>query len=135
MVVIVASIPHTGTFFVADHLFGHLRRAPIGSEIDDTVQVVHFNEPAFETAGPLIDQFPTIVPMREKEAVRQSWMRRGMDCVELETLWNEVFPLRHPNMMLLQIDGPNRDEQLAAISERVGVSLSTTWPIVNSWVA
>lgn len=133
--IIVASIPHTGTFFVADHLLGHLNRVPIGCDHENTVQVVHFNEPAIEQAWALIDRYPTIVPKREFSAVQESWRRRGLDLDELETLWRSVFPLRYPNMLLLQIDGPDRERQLQNIEQRIGHPLSTSWPVVNQLVA
>lgn len=133
MTVLVASIPHTGTFFVVDGLFHMYNRKSIKAESsEDTCHVCHFNEPGAELIPEMMDKFLTIIPKRNYEAVVDSWNRRGLPLKELEDLWPKVFSISHPNVIVLDIDSPDRDEVLSKISQRINIKLETTWNRINT---
>lgn len=71
----------------------------------------------------------TIVPRREYAEVQKSWARRKMDLGELATQWKWYDTLG--DVFFLQIDAPDRDEQLLNLSMKLGHPLSTDWKPIN----
>jgi len=77
---------------------------------------------------------PAIIPIRDKDKVRQSWARRGKSGTEfnLDEYWEEMeqYIDEHDNVYLLHIDDPERrDAELSAISELVGLPLEADFSI------
>lgn len=78
-------------------------------------------------------QEPAIIPIRDKEEVRRSWVKRGKTGAgfNLDESWremeqyideNDVYPFR--------IDDPDqRDKDLQAISELLGVPLTADYSV------
>jgi hypothetical protein len=87
----------------------------------------HLTEPH---AGTAMQQCFTVVPLREYDEVAASWKRRGMNPSILERQWRAMRALS--GVHFLQIDAPDRDEQLARLSAALGVSLKTDWKPTNS---
>ena len=70
-----------------------------------------------------------ILTMRHPMAVAQSWTNRGMVMDDrFRNMWENLFALQKAHDGLwLPVDTPDRDMRLTAISERLGVVLSTDW--------
>lgn len=104
---VILSIMHSGTWFtrqlLKDHGFGN-------------VPTAHYPEET--TAGVVI------TPVRHPDAVYGSWKARGKPVGHLRALVAEMT-CRHG--ILLPVDSPRRDEYLAALSDALGVELSTDW--------
>lgn len=129
----LVSVPHTGTRFVAKCL------QDAGLEKTDTywgggdfIQI-HFDG---RGNAPIIhDPKKTglvIIPLREKDEVRESWKRRGEPLGKLEKCWEEMelWLSDHEDAYVIHVDDPaRRESDLAAISERLGVPLSADFSV------
>jgi hypothetical protein len=76
---------------------------------------------------------PLILTMRNPMDVARSWIKRGaiMDGLFMN-MWKNLFALQEAyNGLWLPVDTPDRDMRLQAISERLGVDLSTDWTPQN----
>jgi len=122
--ILVASIPHTGTMFT----FG-LLPFPWGNVLEDPKPgykyQLHLNEPRPGLVSQRMQQCFTIVPLREYAAVRVSWERRRLDTQELDRQWSEMLKLR--DVFFFQIDAPDREARLGELSRELGVPLVTDW--------
>ena len=125
--IVVPTIPHTGTHFMRDHLLA-------GHEI----YCRHFYENELAKIMELMREHPAIIPMRKKAAVARSWERYGKDLDDfggwsLEQWFTVLDKVLMPfEPYILNIDKPGvRDEQLARINEELGLELVTDWPILR----
>ena len=126
--IVVPTVPHTGTHFMRDHLL---------AELDCYVRHVHpSDEPKLLEL--LEAGNPCIVPVRDRWSVLESWIRHDKDprafCgLSLPEWFEALDALIWPySPLLLAIDNPEiRDEQLAMINNTLGTVLTTDWPIVR----
>lgn len=137
MHVVVASVPHTGTRFVFEHLLKGRHRCG-EHPCDDGFSVYHTDGRHKKRLIALAGQFPTIVPMRHPAKVAQSWaVNRSKNPdyyapdrlrAAFHSLVTDIDPLKP---LYLPIDAPNRDEYLAKINAELGLGLDTGWPVVG----
>lgn len=126
---LVLSVPHTGTMFTFDLLPG--TRGHLRDGIKEGYKYwTHIGEAGARDAA---RQCFTVVPMRKFSAVRESWLRRGMDVQRLYSLWTELATVSAD--FVLQIDSPDRDAQLNALSVLIGMPLATDWQPTNRHAA
>lgn len=117
---------HTGTRFVKECLLrAGFQQTDTYRGGGDFIQV-HFDG---KGNAPLIhDPSKTgtvIIPLREKESVRKSWEVRGSNLAHFEQCWDEMCDWIQEHgrgdVYLLHVDDPERrEDELAAISERLG---------------
>jgi hypothetical protein len=77
-------------------------------------------------------QGPVIITLRDKQEVIASWKRRGRYLGELDPLWREMeaFIELEDDVYLLHVDDPERrEDELHAISERLGIPLQVDFTI------
>lgn len=69
---------------------------------------------------------PVIIPLRSRDAVKESWLRRGKKEDELEKAWADMDEFMESNdVYLFRIDDPScRDDDLKEIGELLGTPLS-----------
>lgn len=121
---LVASVPHCGTFFTYDLLPG--RHGSTANSLEAGRKYWgHIGEARCEE---LIPQCLAITPLRRYEDVKRSWTRRGLSLAKLHDLWDRMLSLP---LYRFQIDGADRDEQLNRLSELIGTRLVTDWTPVN----
>jgi len=124
----VISVPHTGTRFIEKCLLGAgLVKTDDYWGMGDFVQI-HFDG---KMNAPIIHApkkpGAAIMPLRDKEEVKASWTRRGESLSRLELCWAEMesWLEDHDDVLVVHVDNPAcRENELAAISERLGVPLS-----------
>lgn len=120
------SIQHTGTFFLYDHVFHNWAPARNVPNLGSGEKYrLHIDEPGRFPIG----EFITIVPLRNYDAVRESWRRRGLNTDILDRQWAMILTA---NAFFLHIDAAERDEQLKRLSVLIGYELSTDWAVINS---
>lgn len=134
MVILIPTIPHTGTKLLADSLlfeFEHnalINKPKNGQKIDDHIypeKITRWKE--------LMQEYPAIVPLRHPIKCAVSWERRNRDLGEMVVMWYIlVEQLDQFNPHYLPIDSPKRNQYLNRINQSLGLKLSTDWPITNS---
>lgn len=121
--ILVLSIPHTGTHFVRDHLLA-----------DYECEALHIwpdqREIWFER---MLTVDKVIVPIRHPIEVAKSWKRRGKNPQELPTWWRLLTGVVDPaKPRYLALDQPGvRNWQLADINLNFDLDLKTDWPVVR----
>ena len=128
-VIVVTSVPHTGSQFVTQHL---LAGAGLSSPNDFYFQHVE------DTTVPLMrklmrDGWPCIVPMRHPSKVAGTWTGRGLELYTLRNYWRRLILAIDPlGPLYLPIDVPNRQDYLDLINEATCLDLKTDWPVTGS---
>ena len=134
--IVVPSIPHTGTHFVRDHL---LRNLP------EMIHVEHcwpqwdderkFYTYSAELENKLIDARAILIPLRRPRNIASSWIRRGKPLIELPRWYLVVFWILErfrTKAFLLPIDDTVRRHRfLEYFCEHTQLELDTSWPIVR----
>lgn len=130
--VLVASIPHTGTFFVLDSILRDFTWQMFEREpIPGCKQHRHLFQPGDDALmKERMHQCVTVVPVREYDAVKRTWLRNGMNIEKLAIQWEKMLFLK--DVFFLQIDASNKNEQLKKLSKIVGCELSTNWQPLNT---
>ena len=134
MIILVPTIPHTGTKLLANDIlrdFEHnalINKPKNGQKIDDHIfpeKITRWKE--------LMTEYPAIIPLRNPVSIAVSWERRHRDLGELMVMWYIlVEQLDKFNPSYLPIDSLDRNKYLDRINQRLGLKLTTDWPIVNS---
>ena len=135
MIVVVTSIPHTGTQFVWNQILGWLGpeiRNPARSQNKHGKIWIHSEPGRLDELATLSD-YPWIVPMRHPLRVGESWKGRSKNLDKLVELYriqqkfiNKFDPLYLP------IDATNRQYFLDKINERLGTLIETDWANTTS---
>lgn len=123
--IIVPTIPGTGTHFVRDHLLAGKK-----------VYCRHITEAELPKIIELMAEHPAIVPLRKPENVRQTWDRLARDnhggwhLDQFYQALNEfILPL---NPYLLHLDLPHlRDLELRMINVGLELHLETDWRVIR----
>ena len=127
--IVVTSVPYTGSQFVTQHLLGG---AGLSSPNDVYFQHVE-NGTTPMLRKRMLDGWPCIVPMRHPLKVAGTWTGRGQS---LHTLWDSwrrlILAIDPLGPLYLPIDVPNRQTYLDAINEEILVELKTDWPVIGS---
>jgi len=120
---LVASIEHTGTRFLTDHLLAGV----------PGVYSHHLTNDAVFVLREKMREYPCIVPMRHPAKVAQSWSNQGR---ELDELWNSyrrlILSIDPLGPLYLPLDVSDRQQYLDAINDRCGLALRTDWPVIGS---
>ena len=135
MIVVVTSIPHTGTQFVFHQVLSWLGpeiRNPVRSEKKHGKIWIHSEPHRLQELESLKD-YPWIVPMRHPLRVGESWKGRKKNLSTLLELYriqrkfvDKFGPLYFP------IDSPKRQIFLDRINERLGTQIETDWANTTS---
>ena len=122
-VVVVASVPHTGTRSTMRIL---------------ELAEVHHHQRHFVGEGNIHwlwnCELPTIVPLRDKDETRASWERRNkaLTMQDMEDAWAEMerYIAEKPDTYVLRVDEPdNRVQDLSVISAALGVELEPDFSV------
>lgn len=134
MAVLIASVPHCGTFFTA-HIFeqaGFVLKAEWEPILPNTVAVWHFNE-SERKINTFLEEHTVVIPVRQFDKVKATWDRNRMNLGYLLRDWATMESERFSGCFRLHIDDPNiREIELQRISEHIGVQLATDWAPMNS---
>lgn len=128
MPLLVASVPHTGTMFTYDLLPG--KPAAINQGLkEDHKYVGHVDDVTIQEAA---SKCFTIIPMRSRDAVQESWRNRGMNTKRLEELWLILDRDEFSTAIRFHIDNVViRNRQLRQLSDILGCPLMTDWKPTN----
>jgi len=74
--------------------------------------------------------YPVISTMRHPVRILESHRRRGEDLPMVEEQFRNFEKLKDP--IIIHVDRQNRDEYLARASKRLGLDLTTDWPLLSS---
>ena len=125
----ILSVPHTGTRFLVDVLqrAGLTKTHALWGNGD-------FIQAHFGSDHPMVTHRngTVLIPLRRREEVAASWYRRGSSIPELERRWTQMceFISGYNDAFLLHIDDPlRRDNELEAISERIGTPLTADFSV------
>ena len=132
--ILVLSVPHSGTRFVAMGLLGsqgyfyknrNLFEAEKRPEFFTTFRHVHSID--LKKVIKLAEAYPTIVPIRRPANCAQSWLRRFKDINELEELYSNLLKIPE-SVLYLPIEEPDlRTPALERINIMFDLSLETDW--------
>lgn len=111
---LIASIPHSGTRFTRNLLKAH----GYGMRGRRTFALHHFEWGALPSADVVV------VPVRHPQRLMESWSKRGKP---LAGLVPQIEAMLRTDAYFLPVDSPHRDGYLAALSDALGVELSTDW--------
>ena len=131
VIVRLLSVPHTGTRFTMAILrFAGMQEGWYKEpQQGDYIQAHFFGD---ERPNPIIYELdhPVIIPLRDINAVRVTWERKGKSLDNLAAAWREmqIYLADHPQTYLLRIDQPqHRESDLQKISELLGRNLYADW--------
>ena len=132
MIIVVPSIPHTGTMFVYHEILKEIPQEIRNPKKGPGKIQIHIYQDRMDELYSL-SAYPWIVPLRHPEKVAITWKSREKDLAELREFWWRLLDLVDSfEPHYLSIDAPNRNAQLAKINESIGLNAQTDWPIVAS---
>ena len=121
--IVLATVPHTGTSFFRDLLRQHFR--PYRDFI-----VRHVHDDVFAD----LDNRTVVTTIRDDEDVRRSHIKRGENPGALEGYWrNWDRVVAEYDPIIVSVDAVDRDARLDNLSEALGVEFETDWAPVNAW--
>ncbi len=130
--IIVASIPKTGTNFVFHEVLKDFVEGRNPKKNPDAKVWIHIYAERMSELMSRTDH-PWIVPLRHPYLVAQTWKGHEWDLYTLKDMWvrlrDEIDP-QHP--MYFAIDSDARYAQLTAIEKRLGIKVDTRWPVIAS---
>lgn len=147
MIIRVLSVPHTGTRFTHNILrragfkqeqYANLKSLPVNEDkfihhhFWGNPQKYNFEE-KFRVYGNIFEynHLPTIIPLRNYNAVEESYVYREKDLNDLRDGWNEMnrfLEKPHPEVIFFRLDDPiHRDGDLLKISQLIGRDLHVNW--------
>ncbi len=127
--IVVTSVPHTGSQFVTQHLLGG---AGLTSPNDVYFQHVE-NGTVPMLRKLMLKGWPCIVPMRHPLKVAGTWTSRGKPLYQLWDYWRRLVSAIDPlKPLYLPIDVPNRQGYLDVICAELLVDFKTDWPVIGS---
>jgi hypothetical protein len=137
--IVVASVHHTGTNFVHQHLlkgfpqtgmnYSHYKKPP-----DHRGHVrIHCDLSQHTYLPWWLKQFPCIVPMRHPMKVAASWKARDKSLDNLAIQWKILKEKVAPyDPFYLPLDVPDRQRWLDDIICFLETDLQTDWPVIMS---
>lgn len=122
MKIILATIPHTGTWFFEKLLKDH----------GFAVETMHVTRNSMPRVKIMVDQgMPVVTTVRSLDKVRESWAvrNRPLDqwCEHLEC-WFELMAYK-PHIVSVDCQ---KEERLEALGDALGVQFKTKWEPVNA---
>lgn len=130
MTVVVASVRHTGTRFVTNHLLADRRRTEFVPGPGE-YYFNHADPQQLHTIRERAKLFPCIVPMRDPRAVAISWKKQRRDLADMvSNFHNLICGIDSLDPYYLPLDAPDRDEWLAHINANTDLDLKTDWPVI-----
>jgi hypothetical protein len=138
--IVVASVHHTGTNFVWQHLLKGMTQ--VGMNYDPSGRKrppengfvrIHCDTDQHGYLQWWLKQFPCIVPLRHPMAVAASWKAREKSLDNLAIQWKILKEKVDPYLpMYLPIDSPDREQWLEQIRGFLNPELQTDWPVIMS---
>lgn len=136
MEVAIATVPFTGTNFTAKIFTDRgYYRANYDEPVEgDVVRVAHCIKPGTVDAAQRLvqDGIPLILTCRHPYRVEESWRRQGRNTRDLIAAFENLIRLSGLTDFFLCVDYDGKREQLAHISESIGIPLDTKWCVINS---
>lgn len=134
MIINIPTIPHTGSYLVADGLFGGFKRLGLNSKPENGCKYFdHLFLHKIDAWKGKMEAYPSIIPLRHPILTAVSWARRNRDLGEMCVMWYVlVEQLDRYNPYYIPVDSPNRNDWLDRLNKGLRLDLSTNWPIINS---
>jgi len=130
--IVVASIPHSGTRFVLEHLLAPRKRVKSAPD-DGEFFFEHLDSPHIPKLRDMMRQFPCIVPMRHPKSIALSWKADSRLLTDLTTMYRCLVSAIDPfKPCYLPLDVENRDAYLQLLNDQTGLNLKTDWPIIGA---
>ena len=137
-IILVPTVPHTGTRFLTDKLFGSvgyerfnvLTGEHVYEKNDRVILHSHFQKRRYLDICELVWKYPIMSSLRKPYSILQSWKKRKADSNNFyaQCLQGFTFIYRHwPIMSILPIEEENRDVYLENLSDTFNVILRTDW--------
>ena len=133
--IVVASVHHTGTNFVWQHLLKGMKQVGMGSDgaPKNSFARIHCDLSQHIFLERWLKKCPCIVPLRHPLTVAASWKARGKNLSNLAGQWQILKTEVDPYLpMYLPIDSPEREQWLEPIRGFIDPKLQTDWPVVMS---
>ncbi len=137
---IIASVPHTGSHFLIDLIDYEILRdeSDIKHALERNHKVYRFHHvyggESMEWLLKYGSMAPVISPLRHPMSVAQSWKNRGKPIIEHDVhapmieLFQALIELsKQVKMYFLPLDHPMREQYLKRISDVAGRSFKTRW--------
>ena len=140
MIVVVASVYHTGTNFVSKELFkgwhGYSMtwaRYNRGQPSGNGICLIHCDVEQSPCLRWWLGEHNTVVPVRHPLLVAASWKAQDKDLNLLPAQWEILKSTVAPHdPMYIPLDVPNRDSYLFKMNQRLGLNIQTDWPVIMS---
>lgn len=135
MLVVIASVQHSGTHFVKQHLLSGWPEVsePKQHSANAIYQEHVVPESLLRIRAAMKCGAPCIVPLRHPVKVALSWKARGLNLAHFTDQFRRLVTAVDPlGPLYLPLDVPDREDYLARICERLGINFYTEWPIVHS---
>jgi hypothetical protein len=138
--IVVASVHHTGTNFVFQHLLNGMRQVGMGHYryVDEPMPAKSFTRIHcdMDQSGFLewwLLRCECVVPMRHPVSVAESWKARGKDLANLARQWSTLKTQVEPyEPSYLPLDVEDKEKWLTEFNEKTGLNIHTQWPVVMS---
>lgn len=141
MIVVIPSVEHTGSRLVANHIFHSFQQINIASETEAPYakQYEHVYANKMEAFHRACKQHPVIIPMRHPIRCAWSWEQRQKPLDEYFKQWDSLQDLFVYDHAVIRVDLKERNEDLKAVNDKLGINVSTFWPYVGErawpWVS
>ena len=124
MIVVIPTIPHTGSMFMVNEIFKDLPEMRNPKRSNHGKIFMHVYPERLPELMTLTD-YPWISPLRHPAKVAGSWLARKKDLGYLWSLWDVMMGL--PVDHFLPIDSDTRESALKRIGD-----YKTDWPVIAS---
>ena len=139
MIILIPSVMHTGLHLLLD-VFKHWKViGPVldGSQVMTPPQdeeryiiPVHLTKSNREIYR-LVQDYPSVVPMRHPVKVLESFKRRGLTQEYFEEQWKCLIRIKDRLIRYVHVDQERRDQDLEIAGKLAGTRLSSDWPILT----
>jgi len=128
VIIVVPSIPHTGTNFVWKVVLKDLEPEIRNPRKFNHGKIWIHTYPERIPELLTLKAYPWVVPMRHPYEVAKTWKGRKKDLGYLKMLYDIHLSSVAPNKpYYVVVDGPNRDRQLQAVNRLTGFNVETDW--------
>lgn len=133
---VLTSVPGSGTHFVLDQLFHDWKRGGLRNpglwDQDKIYYSQHSYAKALSGLLELAEKHTLIIPLRHPMAVAQTTKNRGQHLTMMVECFRTIIDyLDKFDPCYLPLDRPDRQEYLTRLNERCGTKFETDWPVIR----